>query len=131
MHCVSRYFAQLARVHVVGLLVDIHKLRQCSRLRDRFGRGDKRVGNGHDNVPALHSRRHQREAQRVGSAVDGHRTRRLAKLGKLFFKSLDHRPADKTRRADDLLKNRRQLRFQLNMRRDQIEKRNILRGFTD
>ena len=51
----------------------------------------------------------------------------VAERGKLFFKLLHHRAADEASGADYLLKNRRQLLLEFDMRRDQIKKRNILR----
>ncbi len=52
----------------------------------------------------------------------------LAEGGKLFFKILHQRAANEAGAVRmSLLKDRRQLRFKFDMRRNQIKKRNILR----
>jgi hypothetical protein len=103
------------------------ELRQRSRLRDGFGRGNERVRDRDRHVARFHTGCHQRETKRVRAAVDCDRAFGVAERGKLFFEILHHGAADETRSADYLLKNRGQLRFELDMRRDQIKKRNILR----
>ncbi len=65
---------QLRDRHVIGLLVDIDELRQRARLGDGFGGGDKRMRHGQHHVARLHAGRHQGKAQRIRTAVHGHRS---------------------------------------------------------
>src|SRR2546430_3975970 len=58
--------AQLLRIHVVGMLVDVDKFRQRARLRDSFGGRNKCVGNRDHDIALANARGHEREAQRIG-----------------------------------------------------------------
>src|ERR1700730_6842737 len=114
-------------IHVVGALIDVDELRQRSRLRDSFGRGDEGVWHCYHDVAFCHSGCHQSETESVRTAVDCDRTFGVAERGKLFFKILHHRAANEARGANYLLKNRGKLLLELDMRCDQIKKRNTLR----
>ncbi len=85
------------------------------------------MGDGDHHVARFHSRSGQRETESVRAAVDGDCAIGVAECGKLLFESLHHRTADETCAADYFLKNRSQLLLELDVRRDQIKKGNILR----
>ncbi len=89
--------------------------------------GDERVRNGYHHVAWPYPGGHQRETESIRAAVDCDRTFGVAERGKLFFKILHHRAANEARGANYLLENRGELLLELDMRRDQIKKRNILR----
>src|ERR1700732_1026009 len=114
-------------IHVVGALVDVDELRQRSRLRDSLGRGDEGVWDCYHDVALCHSSCHQRKTEGVRTAVDCYCVFGVAERGKPFFKILHHRAANEASGANYLLKNCGELLLELDMRCDQIKKRNILR----
>ena len=111
--------------HVVGVLVDVDKLRNCSRLRNRLGGGNKRVGHGHHHVARLHSAGHDREAQSIRSAVDRNRMGCIAEFCKGALEIFDHGTADKAGREQSAAKYGGQFFFKFHVRSYQVQKRNI------
>ncbi len=118
--------AQRTRIHVVGLLVNVHEFRSGAGLRDSFGGGDEGVGHGQNAIARLDAGRHQRETQSVGAAVDRDAMLGIAELGERLLEALNLRTADESRAAQRLA---RQYCYQfflhLHMRSDQIQKRDI------
>ena len=98
-------FPKLFRIHVVGALVDVHKIGTCTRLGDRFRRGDKGVRNGHDDVTLLDTSGDQSKAQSVRAAAHAETVLSVAEPGERFFKILDHGPANKASRIQGTLEN--------------------------
>src|ERR1700728_1607364 len=113
-------------IHVVGLLIDVHKLGQRAGLRNRLRSGNEGVRHSEDNVAGLHAAGHEREAQCVGSAADCYRIARLAEGRKCLLKILYHGATDKSGSPQGLLKNLGQLLFEFHMGSNQIEKRNAV-----
>ena len=113
--------AEFLRSHGVSLFVDVHEGNACPGLRNRFGRGDKRVGDGDDDVSRGDSRGQESEAQCIGAAVDSNAVFGIAKCRKFALKLVDHRSTDETRGSESFLGNRQQFAFQLLVRRNQIE----------
>src|SRR5208282_4704869 len=115
---------QLFGVHVVGALVDVHEFRQGTRLRNRLGCCDKRVRDCHRHIARTDTGRHQGKAQRVGAAVDCGRVPCFAEGGERLLEVHYHRSSDEAGTTKDLLEYAGELLLELNVRGNQIKKRN-------
>src|SRR5271165_4954278 len=58
-------FAKLFRIHVVGALVDVDKLRLRTSLGDGFGGSDESVRHGEYAIPRANPCGHKGETQRI------------------------------------------------------------------
>ena len=117
---------EFCRIHVVGLLIDVHELGQCAGLRNRFRGGDEGVRHGDHNVAGLHSAGHEGEAQSVGAAADRDRIAGVAEGGECFLKFFHHRAADESGGPQGLAENFGQLLLEFHVRSNQIKKRNAV-----
>src|ERR1017187_8068775 len=126
VHCTLRLqiLPQFVGIDVVGSLIDIDELRKRPCLRNRLGGCNKRVRNGYDHIARLYATRHNGEAQSIGPATDSDGKVGFTEARERLFKSLHHRATDEARGAECLLENGSEFRFELEMRRDKIKKRN-------
>ena len=118
-------FAQLFRVHRICGLVDIYEGEVRTGLGNRFGRRNKRVRHGNNDVSLLNTRRHEGKAQRIGAAVHADALLRVAKLRKLAFKFFEHRAANESCSVQRLLNDFEEFCSQLLMRGNQIKEWNF------
>src|SRR5205807_2686104 len=117
---------ELVRFHVICVGIDIDKVWQGACLRDGLSGRDESVGNGQDNIPWRHSCHHQCKAHGICTTADTHTMTDAAYLGKLFLEHFDHGTTDETCCLQTSTKYRRELLFELAMRRNQIQKRYFL-----
>src|SRR5260370_849254 len=92
-------FAKLVRIHGVGLFVNVDEYNLRPNLRNRFGGGNEGVRNGDNDVVGSHTGSHEREAQRIRSAVYANTIFRGTELTNPTLKVSATRPADKSRVA--------------------------------
>jgi len=117
---------QLGRIQAIRSLVDVNKIRLRSRLGYSFCSRNKRMGHRDNDIAGLDARCHQGKTDRVCAARDSDAVRRIAEARVVSLKFLNHRPANKTRCSQCLLKDRNQFVLELLVKADQIQKRNFL-----
>src|SRR6516165_2735679 len=83
------------RIHVVGPLIDIDKIRYASGLRNTLGCSNEGVGNCDDDRARLHTCRDQGKPERVCSAAYPCAILHVAVLCKFGFKTFHHGTAHK------------------------------------
>src|SRR5579864_4908441 len=118
-------FPKLFGIQIVGAGIDVDELRTSPGLRNRFCGRDECIRNGYDHVAGFYSRSHQGKAECVCPAPDPHGILRTAEFRESFFELIDHRTTDEAGGSQRLLEYRGQFFLQLQMRRDQIQERDI------
>ncbi len=119
-------FLKLGRVHAIGPLIDVHKIRPCTRLADGFCGRNERVGHRDNNIARLDARCQQGKQNGVGPAGDSEAVRSIRKARKIALESLNHWAADEACGSQRVLKNGKQFLLDFFMKADQIQKRNLL-----
>src|ERR1019366_4272552 len=79
---------------VAGFRIDVDEHRFGASLNDAGGGRDEGHWSGDDFVAGTHVKRHQCEAQRVGSGTHSDDVTHAEKPGELLFEGLDVRTAD-------------------------------------
>src|ERR1019366_3829068 len=88
---------QLARIHVVGPLIDIDEIGPGAGLGDGFRGGDEGVRDGQDDGAGSDARGDQGEAEGVRAAADADAMLGGAVGGEVTLKLFDHGAADEGR----------------------------------
>src|SRR5580704_4644509 len=70
-------FTKFFRIHVVSVLVDIHKLRLSPRLGYRFRSRDEGVGHSYNRVAGLNARYGQSKPESICAASDANAILRI------------------------------------------------------
>src|SRR5690242_7879587 len=78
-------FAEFLRIHVVGEILDVHKIRPSASLGNRLRRGDESIRDGNDSVPCLHTSSDQGKAEGICSVSHADAESSLAKRCKILF----------------------------------------------
>ena len=96
---------QILRCSFAGSMVnvrsiDVNKIRPRARLRNRLGRGDKRVRHRQHDVARLNPRAVNANRSASVPLLTPTQYLRIAKLGKFPLESFYRRPADKTGRLE-------------------------------
>ena len=84
-------FSKPARIHRVGLLIDIDKDRTCTAVSNGLGRRHECVGDGDHFVARFDAGGEQRKPKRFCSAAKRDAMRRVTISSKLLFELFDER----------------------------------------
>jgi hypothetical protein len=117
-------FLQLLWIHAIRAFFDIDEIRPGTRLANPLRGGDKRVGDGQNNIARLNAGCHECKSNSIGAARESHAVRRSREMSEFAFEFLDHRAANKSRGPQHLLKNRDQFCLQLFVQTHQVQKGN-------